>query len=299
MNLSTRHHFLPVFYLKRFTNENGFFYIYDVKVNEFKCKGKLFAPKTHFYEPYGNSIHFGKDESDFIEKSFSKTDMDVSKIIEKGCVVSHTPLNSEEWTMLQYFVNIMYWRLPANVNKVKEYISNAKSIAEFHFKFVDNINGTKFDKAKENELFETMKADPDFYKFFRLMLPAITYPEIFAKGFENSATVFSFPSGLPKLMSDNPIIYKNPDFVSLHHDDFIFPLTSNQLLIRHRFKQISVWSEVRILVDMLLLKQANEYVSCTDLTYPIMLNKTFDKTFNSIEHLRQTIFDKILETDNL
>ncbi|MGR3854293.1 DUF4238 domain-containing protein [Chryseobacterium indologenes] len=39
MSQSQKHHFLPVFYLKRFANENEQFKIFNVKTKRFKQKG--------------------------------------------------------------------------------------------------------------------------------------------------------------------------------------------------------------------------------------------------------------------
>ena len=72
----------------------------------------------------------------------------------------------------------------------------------------------------------------------KLMLPVITYPEIFQKDFSDHATIITFPSdNLGKLVSDNPFVYKRPGAESLHRDEFIFALTPKQLLFRHRQKK--------------------------------------------------------------
>ncbi len=42
MSQSQKHHFLPVFYLKGFANENEQFKIFNVKTKRFKQKGNFF-----------------------------------------------------------------------------------------------------------------------------------------------------------------------------------------------------------------------------------------------------------------
>lgn len=48
LQLSQKHHFLPVFYLKGFANENEQFKIFNVKTKRFKQKGNFFSPSSHF-----------------------------------------------------------------------------------------------------------------------------------------------------------------------------------------------------------------------------------------------------------
>src|SRR5688572_22749913 len=108
MSKSKRHHFIPVFYLKNFTNEDGLFYIYDIKNDKFKNNGEGFAPKTHFFEWEGNTVFYEPEPSDFLENGFTNWDNNVANIYNK--IVSFENdfayhLKGEEWTMLQYFVN--------------------------------------------------------------------------------------------------------------------------------------------------------------------------------------------------
>ena len=44
-NISSRHHYIPQFYLRGFTNESGNFKIYDVQQKRFIKNGKDFYPK--------------------------------------------------------------------------------------------------------------------------------------------------------------------------------------------------------------------------------------------------------------
>lgn len=297
MSQTKRHHFIPEFYLKHFTNENNQFYIYLVKENKFKDRGRLFYPSQQFYEHYGNTVTYGQQQSDWIEKSFSDIDSKVGAIIKKISAGREWTLEEEEWIMLQYFVNIIYWRIPANTEKVKEYISNATCLSDFKMKVTDVRSGEQISTDEEMKLLERIKRDPDFYKFLKLMLPANTFPEIFNKPNRDFAHIFPFTYAdrLPKLVSDNPIIYRRPGKESLHTDEFIFPITPTQLLFRHRFSKLIVHSHVRLYVDMLLLLQANEYVSCTDLQYPALLKSEFQIQFGSIEKLRENIFNLIYQ----
>lgn len=72
MNQSQKHHSLPVFYLKGFTEKNGQFKIFNVQRKEFKQKGKYFSPSTHFYILKDNTITTDFGEDDFMENYMKK-----------------------------------------------------------------------------------------------------------------------------------------------------------------------------------------------------------------------------------
>jgi hypothetical protein len=295
MSITRRHHFIPVFYLKNFTDNDGLFYIFDKGKQTFKNKGKKFAPKSHFFEFEGNTTYYNLEPSDFIEKSFSNWDSKVADVYRKIINAKNGAynLNPHEWTLLQYFINILYWRNPSNEHMVKEYIAKAKSISDFKMKLIRKHSNKRASINEEIDLLNKIKQDADFPKFLKSMLPAITYSEIFKKKENDFAHIFSFPLGLPKVVSDNPIIYRNLENETLHTDDFIFPLSPTQLLIRNKLSGLVIHGAVRILIDMMLFMQAKQYLSCTDLKYPLILQEQFSKSFSSIEDLRKAIFRNI------
>jgi hypothetical protein len=128
----------------------------------------------------------------------------------------------------------------------------------------------------------------------KVMLAPHTYPEIFNK--ENDfAHIQSFPFQLPKLVSDNLIIYRNPGKVSIHTDDMIFPVTHTQVLIRNKINKMTVHGYVRVYIDMLALLQAKDYVACTDLRYPPMLVSECANQFKTEENLSVELFKWIFE----
>jgi hypothetical protein len=268
-----------------------------VKQAKFKGNGRLFYPSQQFYEHYSNTTRYGNEESDFIERKFSDKDEKVSKIITKIKAGGGNNLTTDEIMLLQYFVNIMYWRIPSNTNKVKNYISKATDLSAFRMIIKDTITNERVSEQDEKSVLQKMKADTEFYKYIKLLLPAVTFPEIFNKPHKDFAHIFPFPFSdrLPKLVSDNPIIYRRPGAESLHTDEFIFPLTHSDYLFRHRLNGLTIHSVVRILIDMLLLLQAYEYVSVTEIKYPSMLIEQYNKQFRSIEHLRETLFSLIFQ----
>ncbi len=69
MSISQKHHYLPEFYLKGFTNEAGQFSIYDYEQK--RIKKNLFYPSTHFFDNR-NLVDVEGEITDVPEKLYSE-----------------------------------------------------------------------------------------------------------------------------------------------------------------------------------------------------------------------------------
>jgi hypothetical protein len=286
-----KQHFVPAFYLKRFTLENGLFYVYDVVSNRFKKNGKLFSPNSHFYQIDLNTLRHQGETSFFIETSFSKHDTDIGEIlvkIDKGDAKQLTP---HEWTYLQYFTNILYWRNPSTTPVLQKMIAEAKNLSAFGMSLRDKLTGERASDEAERRM---ILDHPEFIKFLRLKMPGTTYPQIFAKYQQDYATIHTFSPGLPKLVSDNPVIYLDEQNVSLHTAPVIFPLTPTKVLFRHLRPTIVIPNYIRVKIDMILAAQATNYISCTDQRYPGLLLDTYYKNYSSLQQAKQEIAELLI-----
>lgn len=170
MNPSKRHHFIPEFILRSFTNEKGKFYIYLTKQDRFKSNERLFSPKQQFYENYANRTFIGKRESLFIEKEFSNIDNTVGSILHKCKSDVNYRSTEHEWVTLQHFVDLLFWRNPANEHLLKEKVKNAKSLSELGLSNSRRLlrqESTEHDKLDINEI----NSDEGIYKCIRLLMP--------------------------------------------------------------------------------------------------------------------------------
>jgi len=71
MQTSWRHHYIPQFYLKGFTDENNRIEIYDLSTDRIKSKGP-FSTKSHFFEEGRNSWITEDEVTDFLEERLYK-----------------------------------------------------------------------------------------------------------------------------------------------------------------------------------------------------------------------------------
>lgn len=288
MEESSRHHYLPEFYLKGFTNKDGEFMIYLIQKGEFKKNGKFFSVRSHFFKHKDNTIVVEGIENNFIEESYARMETKVAKVFQKIMAKdSNYDLDDQDIPLLQYFAAELFWRLPSN-RELVDVISKNFTLRELGMLVKDAATGELVEDAAFEEY---VRNNPIYTKMLRCILPVNTYTRIFEC--TSPVTIYTFPPGLPAICSDNPLILRHPEKFDIYRDDFILPLSANKVLIRIKKLKPQFWSTVKAEVDMLLLCQAKEYVCCTDKLYPILLKFNFLKKYHTVENLRKIIFEGI------
>lgn len=286
-NKSWRHHYLPVFYLKGFTKESNKFKIHDVQKRRFIKNGKEFSPESYFFEKDANTIKFNHIESDFLEtEHYSYFDNNISKLIEKINSSSNDnrfDVNEDDMPALNHFVSLMYWRLPHRENELKSLIKNNDlNSLGISIKDLEGIKDKKIeDEFKQSEPF--LKS----YKYYNSLMDSI-------RGFNcrTPYTIIESTDKLPYLCSDNPVIFEKNSSPKVYEDDYLFPLSGNRLFIKaNKREKFPVY--LRLMVDVLVYKQAIKYVSCTDERYIDILENNFEKYNISVEELKMDIFNRL------
>lgn len=292
--ISWRHHYIPEFYLKGFTNENNQFSIYSVKNKKFKQDGKLFSPESHFFKKHDNTIVDLKNSPiDLLERDYAELDDKIATVFNKlkneegdNCY----GITLEDRVMLQYYVSILFWRLPSNNELVKEMTKHDM----FEFLGLKVTDEFALENIKRLQFAEHIKQHKDYHKILRLWIPQMTFPTMFDN--KSQTTVTTFPSNkLPGICGDNPLILRCPEKLDLYNDDFILPLNRNIIFLRTKKMKQPIHSTVKIYVDMLVLMQSKELACCTDTTYVGMLKDLFHKNFKTIDNLRKYIFYHMCE----
>jgi Protein of unknown function (DUF4238) len=292
MNPPRKHHYLPEFYIKGFTNDSGKLAIFDCKKKQIK-KGE-YAPATHFYIKNRNTIKTENDvEKDFLENFYAKFDNRHAPLLKFIKECNHCPvLSQEQWILLQEFVVVTFWRLPAN----DEYYWNEFSkdpIFTKTFKILKKDTGLEVD----NERTRKIKSSEAFVKSIRAMAHATTIlAAANSSDFDNWRITYT-PKGF-NLCSDNPIIVKDTSIKNILETDFIIPLTKNHKLIR-TLKTVPIKSappELTAKMDVLLLNQSISYCGSPRRDYieainslTIKLNQ--HKERRQMEVLKNQIFD--------
>lgn len=290
-NESWRHHYLPVFYLKRFANENGRFKILDVQKGHFLKEGKFFSPRSHFFEKNANTFlgEDGKSRTDFLETTFyAKIDQQISQlldVIDGSNSSSRYGVDESDMPFLQHFINIMYWRLPHRKIDI-EHLLQWNDLNAFGL-ILKNKDGTTDEKTKELEI--QLKNNPEFRKGLRYVITSADTARFINC---NTPLTIQPTPGEPYLCSDNPVLFEKKWFPKIYQEDFIFPLTGNKLFIRAN-KTSDYHFMFKLWVDILIYKQAVKYVSCTDEKYIDILEEHLNKYFRNVDDLRSTVFNEL------
>jgi hypothetical protein len=176
--VSKRHHYLPQFYLKGFTNKAGTFAVYDKSKNILK-RGE-YSPKTHFFEEGRNTVLVNGEEDDFIERTlYQKIDNDLAPIFEKINKADGNFLNVENIFHLKSFIAFLYWRIPANDHLLDTMVKDLE-FSHLGFSIKNRETGEPISKEAEGRF----RNDIAFKKMCSLVLPFSTFNIPFVKGDE-------------------------------------------------------------------------------------------------------------------
>ncbi len=286
MSTSRKHHFLPKFYLKGFTNEIGQFNIYDCKNNKVKKKGKYFFPSSHFYEIDSNTIAGEDDQDDFIEKLYEKLDNITAKKLEqinRGSYKNRFNIDEMDMPYLNNFASHIFWRNPNNVSTLKNYIDKY-SLSQLGLKIIDK------DGNHDYTLSEKFKNEPQFHKAYKLynaMIDSI-------RGF-NCRTpyhIFERPDNLPSILSDTPLIFESTDNFKVYKDDYILPLSRNRIFVKRNL-QNKFDHQLHFLIDLISVKQSVSNFAFTDYTYVEYLSELDLSYGKTLSELKLLLFEKL------
>ena len=229
-NISHHHHYVPQFYQKYFSDENGKIYALN------KLNNKTFCPNPNdiFAEEDRNTFinHEGK-ESDWIEKFYSE--------IEKHCSIALREfantgsLSSTECKrFLILFAYLSKWRSPAYDDSY-EYVLKNLSFSDLRLHF-GNLNlGTEYDLEKAWN-------DDEMQATKRLLLSI--QPFIYKKDYEDifkNTFILGFPEQYNAIIGSCPFV-ENPINSTNVFESFIFPLSPTYSLIYLNHCDIKAWA---------------------------------------------------------
>lgn len=287
MRISRKHHYLPIFYLKKFTDENEQFDVLNVKTNFIKPGPH--DPAKFFYEKDDNNVIIEGVETDFIEKEFGKIDDKASKVFDNIC--KNININEEEQSTLEYFINSLYWRIKSNQSFVRGLINKTYTLKDFGLKLMHE-NGEDIPANLHAEILQKMKDDNDFFKFYRLMQAPLNYIKHLNSSIPYTH-IINLDLNLPSVISDNPFIFNANDVISPTIEELIFPISNKKILIRSSVKSLKLIPQLRFMIDMCIVKQASQYIAFTDKLYLTRLLKTFEDEYKTLENLKNCIFESI------
>ncbi|MEZ4972485.1 MAG: DUF4238 domain-containing protein [Cyclobacteriaceae bacterium] len=287
MTISKRHHYLPQFYLRGFTNDQEEFFVFD-KVSEEIRKSN---PINSFFENHRNTAKVQEEKSALLEDMYAHFDSVTAPQLEKIRIATQDNfvLEPEILHRIKMFITQMYWRVPENDQEFEKVI-NDLSFSDAGFDFVDKVTGKS---VATKELQEQMKDIDLFRKMYRVIIPLISAQEKYKSiDYENWRVYFR--GNKFQLTSDNPlIIEKFVDFSSLNRE-LLFPLCSDKIFVHTiRPKPKNLPSIFLLHLDMLIIQQATRFVCCSDrfyLEYLVNNFYSFSKNYDFTEKMKESVF---------
>jgi hypothetical protein len=269
-----KHHYIPQFYLRYFTNCDGNYHIFDKKYNKFKNDPQ--SPGTSFFDYNRNRIKINNVNTDQLEEMYSGFENQFSKFI--NLITAHhyeieVVENEDMIYMLKCYIAMQFWRLPAHDIYVDEFIKN------YNFKLSRNSlidkNGANF---FDDETLELIKNDKYFRYYFRcFIMPSLMFNILENKdkttewriyNTESYGTINEAYGSFSFLCSDIPIIFDGFTDFFMFKGKILFPVTKNRILIitekeYPKYFPESFWGNI----NLVLYEQSNRYLSVLNKNY--------------------------------
>jgi hypothetical protein len=264
-----KHHYIPQFYLKLFTNEKGNYYLFDKKYNKFKSDSQ--SPSTSFFEYNRNMIMYRNKETSLIEETYSSIESGFAQFIHYLLNnANRTEIMDNEDTiyMLKCYIALQFWRLPAHDFFVDEFIR--------HFDFKNARNKLMNNISKKNffdyhETIENLNSDKDYRYYFRcFLLPFLLFNTFDHRSDVGKWRIYTAESNnyFSYLCSDIPIIYNSISDLFNFKNKIVFPLTKNKILVitdkKHPLSYPAIFSGN---INLVLYEQSYRFLSALDKNY--------------------------------
>ncbi|TQO36717.1 uncharacterized protein DUF4238 [Arenibacter algicola] len=277
---SKRHHYIPKFLIKEFSNEDGLLYVYDKEKDRILEKPR--SPKSIFFENERNTITINeKEKSSLIEDVFFKKLDDTSskyiKELQSSKIVPEL-LSDDNLAQLQFFMINLFWRLPITDFATKDLIKRAK------------INSTGIDP-------ETLRNDKGWNKIQRMGFYKETIEQMGQSQTKRDnyyAKIAEFEDDL-FLIGDYPFIFKNylRKFTDLVEDDYCIALSSKRILSSSAKPLVKFTRLLSFNYNATIIEQSKKYVASNNLKL-LQASVEFYKKLKE-KHLKYFIKNEIFE----
>jgi len=271
-----KHHYIPQFYLKLFTNDNGNYHVFDKKYNEFRKEPQ--SPNTSFFEYNRNMIKINNLNTDVLEKTYSDFENNFAKFI-KYITSTHYEIeilnNRDLIYTLKGYIAMQFCRLPFHDSYMDKFILNINKKSCRNM-LVDN-NGNNY--LDDNIYGNLIKKDKYFRYYFRcFILPFLMFNILSHDDNMETWRIYNTEKDnhFSFICADFPIIFNNINDFIMFKGKIFFPLTKNKILLisangfPDNFPD-SYWAYI----NMVLYEQSNRYLTVLDKNYLFELQNIY------------------------
>ena len=285
--LLKKHHYLPQFYLKGFTNEEGNYYVFDKKTEEIRKTN----PLNSFFVNNRNTSIMKDVRFVLLEDIYAQFDSLTAPQLEiiRNSTIEDLDLGTEAFHRVKMFITQMYWRVPRSDEELEKMIDKL-TFADTGF---DIKNKTTGKSVATKELQEQLKEADLFRKMYRIFLPLISYQEKYRMNDFENLRVYFRPNKF-QLTSDNPLIIKEfKDFRSLN-EEMLFPISCDKIFVHTRQPKPKNLPNMFLLdLDMMQIQQATRFVCCSNKEYlEYLINNlySYSKNFDFEVQMKERLF---------
>lgn len=276
MSISTKHHYIPEFYLKGFTNAKSKFFIYDYSKSKIK-KGE-YSPSSHFFEKNRNTVEHEGKTSDLTEQHYTYSENRHSKLLQKIQSSKLSKLNADELIILQEFVASIFWRIPSNDQLYLEQYFQGPIAKSSHSLISKLIIPSEVNRIKNT---------PAFINSYRPAAAGISVLRNRNSNFLDWKLIYLENS--TRICSDNPIIFSKLKVKDPFDSDLLIPLTQCHLLLRTSKTKLELSEYIGMICDILIFRQGQNYCCCSDKNHLEKVIEMSNKLAN--EDLKSVLFN--------
>ncbi|MFQ2273318.1 DUF4238 domain-containing protein [Aeromonas hydrophila] len=241
--VSKKHHFIPQFYIKGFSDDNNDVFIYDKEYNKIATSPK--KPAQIFYEEHLHTIKKFGQTSSMIEDAYSELEGMLSKIVvrlkECSSEMLHELVELPEFVkILVLMMSVQYWRNPQNTCKAKQLASDLLSL--YDQAIATNYEVMPFSR-KDVKFFQKRSKDEAFFKVIQFFfLPLITFK--FDPGQLKGLKIIKLYGEDEFLCSDNPVAIESIDSGFNFSGQVFYPITKKFAISNIDSQEMSAFDQV-------------------------------------------------------
>lgn len=283
MSKSSRHHYIPQFFIKNFTDEDGFLYVYNKIEN--RISNKKQSPKSIFFETDRNTVDFSGHKLDNLESLYSKLDNEISLAIKN--VLSTKTITPEDLTSIALLACLLKWRVPKS-DEAFNVIKDDLTQEDLAITITVKDKNTRVDK---NALKHIENSDI-FKETKRILLGILPFLNPSKLLIIHNNSFIQTNDFFPSVIGDCPVIEKE-NFDINKIEDFILPLSSTDTFI---YKQ-DCKKEIKSILffiqrDLAIINSSEKYVGCKNKEHLEKIVKIYNQTVaeNAVSNIHKHIF---------
>ncbi len=277
---SIRHHYIPIFLIKEFSNKDGLLYIYDKSKD--KILDNLRSPKSIFFENERNTVKIDDaKKTSLIEDEFYKKLDDTSakyiKCLQTSKIVPEL-LSDDNLAQLQFFIINLFWRLPLTDFAAKDLIKRAEI----------NSIGIDPEELRKDEGWNKIQRMGLYKETIKQMTNSPTKREsIYVKIAEFEEDIF--------VIGDYPLIFKNQlsKFTDLVEDDYFIALSSKRILSSSLKPLVKLTKRMSLNYNAAIIDQSKKYIASNNLNL-LQVSVDFYKVLKE-KHIHYFVKNRLFE----